>query len=157
MAGLLSWLLAGCDQKRVEKLEEGVSTEADVRTQFGEPAATYNEADGGKTLEYPRQPAGQTTYMIGIGADGRMSLLRQVMKPSEFSKITPGLDKAQVRRLIGRPAKTQVYELKREEEWTWRWLDGQSPKVFGVTFDADGKVQSTVVADDPQAVSPGGH
>jgi len=52
-------LAAGCDRQRVEKLEEGVSTEADVRAQFGEPAAVYNDgSSGAKTLEYPRQPAG---------------------------------------------------------------------------------------------------
>lgn len=149
-------LLGACDRERVAKLEEGVSTEADVRAQFGEAAATYNEPDGGRTLEFPRQPEGQTNYMITIGADGKMSALRQVLKPAEFAKVTPGLDKAQVRRLLGRPAVTQRFELKREEQWDWRWLDGQTPKLFNVVFDADGKVTATSVMDDPRAVSPGG-
>lgn len=159
-AVLVMWaaaaLLAACDRERVARLEEGVSTEADVRAQFGEPAATYSESDGGRTLEFPRQPEGQTNYMITIGADGRMSALRQVLKPTEFAKVTPGLDKAQVRRLLGRPAASQRFDLKREEQWDWRWLDGQSPKLFNVTFDADGKVTATAVVDDPRAVSPGG-
>lgn len=150
-------MAAGCDQKRAEKLEEGVSTEADVRAQFGEPAASYDEgSSGARTLEYPRQPAGQTTYMISIGADGKMSALRQVLKPTEFAKVTPGLDKAQVRRLLGRPAAAQRYELKDEEQWDWRWLDGQSPKLFSVTFDADGRVTATAVVDDPKTTSVGG-
>ena len=29
--------LAGCDPQRIGELEEGVSTEADVRARFGEP------------------------------------------------------------------------------------------------------------------------
>jgi outer membrane protein assembly factor BamE (lipoprotein component of BamABCDE complex) len=153
--------LAGCDSKRAEKLEEGVSTEADVRAQFGEPVAVYTDASdgyggGAKTLEYPRQPEGQTTYMISIGADGKMSALRQVLKPSEFAKVTPGLDKAQVRRLLGRPAATQRFELKNEEQWDWRWLDGQASKLFSVTFDPDGRVATTAIVDDPRVVSPGG-
>lgn len=148
---------AGCDQKRVEKLEEGVSTEADVRAQFGEPAAVYNESEGGaKTLEYPRQPEGQTSYMIAIGSDGKMSALRQVLKPSEFAKITPGLDKSQVRRLVGRPAATRVFESKNEEQWDWRWLDGQASKLFSVTFDGDGRVTATAVTDDARTTNPGG-
>jgi hypothetical protein len=152
-----SLLLAGCDERRAAKLEEGVSTEADVRAQFGEPAAVYADDTGdAKTLEYPRQPEGQTTYMIGIGADGKMASLRQVLKPSEFAKVTPGLDQAQVRRLLGRPAAKQRFELKNEEQWDWRWLDGQSAKLFSVTFDADRRVTATAVADDPRAVSPGG-
>ncbi len=38
VSALLALLaLAGCDQRRIEKLEEGVSTEADVRARFGQP------------------------------------------------------------------------------------------------------------------------
>jgi outer membrane protein assembly factor BamE (lipoprotein component of BamABCDE complex) len=152
MASLLGSLLAlvGCDQDRIAKLEEGVATEADVRKQFGEPQATYNEANGGKTLEFTRQPEGQTAYMITIGADGKMSALRQVLKPAEFAKVQPGMDKAEVRRLLGRPAKTAKYDLKPDEEhWDWRWLDGQMSKVFTVTFNRDGKVMSSAVRDEP--------
>lgn len=158
--GLIAVVLAaaallGCDQKRIEKLEEGVSTEADVRRQFGEPAAVYDEVGGARTFEYARQPEGQTNYMITIGADGKMSALRQVLKTTEFAKVTPGLDKAQVRRLLGRPAVTQRYDLKREEVWDWRWHDGVQPKMFVVAFDNDGRVTGTSVIDDPKAVMPG--
>jgi hypothetical protein len=55
-----------------------------------------------------------------------------------------------VRRLIGPPAKTQRFDLKPDEEnWDWRWMDNQQPKVFTVTFDKDGKVMTTAVVDDP--------
>ncbi|MBC7715692.1 MAG: outer membrane protein assembly factor BamE, partial [Pseudorhodobacter sp.] len=30
--------LVGCDMKKIEALEEGVATEAEVRAQWGEPA-----------------------------------------------------------------------------------------------------------------------
>jgi outer membrane protein assembly factor BamE (lipoprotein component of BamABCDE complex) len=152
MASLLGSLLAlvGCDQQKIAKLEEGVATEADVRKQFGEPQATYNEADGGKTFEFTRQPEGQTAYMITIGTDGKMSALRQVLKPAEFAKILPGMDKAEVRRMLGKPAKTAKYDLKPDEEhWDWRWLDGQISKVFTVTFNRDGKVMASAVSDEP--------
>jgi outer membrane protein assembly factor BamE (lipoprotein component of BamABCDE complex) len=152
MASLFGSLLAllGCDQQKIAKLEEGVATEADVRKQFGEPHATYNEADGGKTFEFSRQPEGQVAYMITIGADGKMSALRQVLKTSEFAKIRPGMDKGEVRRVLGKPAKTAKFDLKPDEEhWDWRWLDGQVPKIFSVTFDRDGKVMASASADDP--------
>jgi hypothetical protein len=154
---MASWLasvlaLVGCDQQKIAKLEEGVATEADVKKQFGEPQATYNEADGSKTFEYSRQPEGQVAWMITIGADGKMSALRQVLKPAEFAKVTPGIDKTQVRRLLGKPGKTAKFDLKPDEEhWDWRWLDGQVPKLFSVIFDKDGKVMSTAVADDTRA------
>jgi outer membrane protein assembly factor BamE (lipoprotein component of BamABCDE complex) len=143
MASLIGSLLAliGCDLQRIEKLEEGVATEADVRKQFGEPHATYTEADGAKTFEYSRQPEGQVAYMITIGTDGK------------FAKVQPGMDKAAVRRLLGKPAATAKYDLKPDEEhWDWRWLDGQISKLYTVTFSREGKVLSTAIADDPGKV-----
>jgi outer membrane protein assembly factor BamE (lipoprotein component of BamABCDE complex) len=153
MASLFASLLAllGCDPQKIAKLEEGVATEADVRKQFGEPHATYSEADGSKTFEYSRQPEGQVAWMITIGNDGKMSALRQVLKPVEFAKIKPGMDKVEVRRVLGKPAKTARFDLKPDEEhWDWRWLDGQVPKVFSVTFNRDGKVMASAVSDDPR-------
>ena len=142
-------VLAGCDQQRIAKLEEGVATEADVRREFGEPQAVFNQPDGSRTFEYARQPEGQTNYFITLGADGRMSALRQVLKPAEFAKVTPGLDKSDVRKLLGRPAKTQRFDLKPDEEhWEWRWLDGQQSKLFNVVFDRDGRVLSSASSDD---------
>ena len=61
-----------------------------------------------------------------------------------------------MRRLLGRPSSTQRFELKHEEQWDWRWLDGQAAKLFSVTFDPDGRVTTTAVVDDPRVVSPGG-
>jgi outer membrane protein assembly factor BamE (lipoprotein component of BamABCDE complex) len=153
MASLFASLLAllGCDPQKIAKLEEGVATEADVRKQFGEPHATYSEADGSKTFEYSRQPEGQVAYMITIGNDGKMSALRQVLKAVEFAKIKPGMGKVEVRRMLGKPAKTARFDLKPDEEhWDWRWLDGQVPKVFSVTFNRDGKVMASAVSDDPR-------
>ena len=141
--GVCLLLLAGCDPQRISELEEGVATEADVRARFGEPAAVYTDDSGARTFEYPRQPAGQINYMITIGVDGKMSALRQVLKPANFAKVVPGLDKAQVRRLLGKPAKTQSYSLKHEEVWDWRFADAQESRVFSVIFDNDGRVLST--------------
>ena len=148
------FVLAACDQQRIAKLEEGVATEADVRREFGEPKAVFNEADGSRTFEYPRQPEGQTNYFITIGADGKMSALRQVLKPSEFAKVKPGMDKTEVRKLLGQPAKTQRFDLKPDEEhWDWRWLEAQQAKLFSVTFDRDGKVVTSASTDDMKDVN----
>jgi outer membrane protein assembly factor BamE (lipoprotein component of BamABCDE complex) len=155
-ASLLAFLIGGCDRQKIAELEEGVATEADVRQRFGEPAAVYPEPDGGRTFEYPRQPEGQTNYMITIGSDGRMSALRQVLKPADFAKVAAGLDKREVRRLLGRPAATQLFGLKRQEVWDWRYADGQEARLFSVTFDADGRVVSTASTLDLRGVVPGG-
>ncbi|MDP3822733.1 MAG: outer membrane protein assembly factor BamE [Burkholderiales bacterium] len=149
-------LLAGCDPQRISELEEGVATEADVRARFGEPAAVYTEDNGARTFDYPRQPAGQVNYMITIGTDGKMSALRQVLKPANFAKVLPGLDKAAVRRLLGKPAQVQRYALKQEEVWDWRFADGQENKVFSATFDVNGNVVASATTLDPRDVGQAG-
>lgn len=136
-------VLAGCDVQKIAELEVGVTTEADVRAKWGEPAAVYTEEDGSRVLEYPRQPAGQVNFMLAIGKDGKLTAMRQVLKPANFAKVEPGWDKAQVRRLLGRAAKTQTYALKQEEVWDWRFADGSESKLFSISFDMNGRVVST--------------
>lgn len=154
-AAAVAGLLAGCDAERIAKLEEGVATEADVRKQFGEPAAVFDEPDGSRTFDYPRQPEGAVNYMITIGPDGRMTALRQVLTARNLERVQPGMSADEVRRLLGRPAKQQTYALKQQTEWDWRWQDGGQAKAFTVVFDAGMKVLRTGIGDDPRITSPG--
>lgn len=142
--------LVGCDARRLERLQVGISTEADVRREFGEPAAVLPEADGARTFEYPRQPEGQENWFLTIGPDGKLRQVRQALTPATFALVAAGMDQAQVRRLLGRPAATKVYELKREQVWDWRYADGGQARMFSVTFDADGRVLATASRDDPR-------
>ena len=142
--------LVGCDVQRIAELEVGVTTESEVLARWGEPAAVYAEADGSKALEYPRQPAGQINFMVVIGRDGKVAALRQVLTPANFANVETGWDRAQVRRLLGLPAKTQRYELRREEVWDWRFSDDAENKLFSVTFDIDGRVTATATTIDPK-------
>lgn len=151
--GVLS--LVGCDQQRINELEEGLSTEADVRAKFGEPETVWPEADGSRTFEYPRQPMGSRNYMITIGTDGRMSALRQVVAPHVFEQIQPGMTQEQVRRKLGRPAKRMTYALKQETDWDWNWIDPPSQDMeFTVTFGPDGLVRRS---GSRQKLSQGDH
>ena len=152
----LAMTLAGCDPQRVEKLEEGVSTEIDVRRQFGDPATVTAEADGTRTLDYPRQPEGWTNYVVRISADGKMSSLRQLLNNDNFARVKPGQTQQDVRNILGRPAATVPYALKQQEVWDWRCKpSGQESKLFSVTFDSSGRVVSTALADDPRETSTG--
>ena len=148
--------LLGCDPQRVEKLEEGVATEVDVRKQFGDPVTVTVEPDGTRTMDYPRQPEGWTNYVIKIGPDGKMNSLRQLLNPDNFAKVRPGLTQQEVRNILGRPAKTVPYALKKEEVWDWRFKqNGQESKLFSVTFDAGGQVLATAVGDDTRETMSG--
>jgi hypothetical protein len=152
--GLLSVLmgLLGCDQQRISELEEGVSSEADVRARFGAPEKIWDGADGARIFEYDRQPAGHKNYMITIGADGKMSALRQVLTPENFVKVQPGMMVQDVRRMLGKPAKITPYPLRTEVDYDWRYMHPPNTSMlFTVTFNAQDQVLRTACAADPQA------
>ena len=148
----LAGLLAACDPQNISELEEGVSTEADVRERFGVPEAVWEGEDGAQIYEYNRQPAGHTNYMITIGPDGKMTALRQVLNPRTFAQVQPGMMMEDVRRMLGKPMKITQYALKRETHYDWRYFEnpgvGES-QVFTVVFDADLKVVRTMSVRDP--------
>ena len=155
---LMSMALAACDQMAIGELQEGVSTEADVKTRFGEPEAVWYGDGGLRIFEYNRQPAGHQNYMISIGPDGKMTALRQVLTPRNFAQIQPGMPMETVRRKLGRPMKVTPYDLKAEVHHDWRYRDGPNTsdaKVFTVVFDRDYKVLRTESARDP-ALDNGG-
>jgi outer membrane protein assembly factor BamE (lipoprotein component of BamABCDE complex) len=158
VVALLSSLLAlfGCDADRIAKLEEGVSTEAEVRRAFGAPATVTVQPDGSRLLEYPRQPEGWTNYEIRIGADGVMTSLRQLLNEDNLARVQPGQTQAEVRACLGRPARVQRYDLRNEEVWDWRVRPaGQTSKLFSVSFDAGGRVTATSVSEDPRDTAGG--
>ena len=148
----MALLLAACDQQRIDNLEEGVATEADVRAKFGEPEKIWDAPGGARTFEYSRQPAGHRNYMITIGTDGKMSALRQVLTPENFAKVQPGMMMEDVRKMLGKPMKITPYELKREVAYDWRWLDAPNKSmVFTVYFNSDYRVLRTGSMPDPEA------
>jgi hypothetical protein len=150
LAALLA--LAGCDTQRISELEEGVATEADVRAKFGAPENVWDAPGGARIFEYNRQPAGQRNYMITLGADGRMTALRQVLTPVNFAKVLPGMPMEEVRRMLGKPAKITPFELKREVHYDWRYLDApNTAMVFTVIFNTDYRVLRTQAVPDPDA------
>ena len=147
--------LAGCDNQRIAELEEGVATEADVRTKFGQPENIWDAPDGGRIFEYNRQPQGQKNYMITIGRDGKMSALRQVLTPENFARVQPGMMMEDLRKLLGKPAKVTPYALKRETEWEWRWVQPpSSPMVFTATLNDDQRIVRSGSSPDRGTEAP---
>lgn len=150
---LLCAALAGCDQRAISELEEGVSTEADVREKFGPPEAVWDGPDGAQIYEYNRQPEGFQNWQITIGPDGKMAALRQVLNERTFAQIQPGMPMEDVRRLLGKPMKITPYTLKQEIHYDWRWRNGPNEsdsQVFTVVFNPDLKVVSTMSVRDSE-------
>ncbi|OQA32492.1 MAG: SmpA / OmlA family protein [Betaproteobacteria bacterium ADurb.Bin341] len=137
-------LLPACDAIVFEELKPGISTALEVRDRMGTPTMEWQETDGSIVWEYPRMPNGVVNYMVVIGPDKILREIRQVLTEENFARILPGLDKAEVRRLLGKPAEDVFFELKRETVWSWKVSDdGQRQSFFNVHFNGEGKVART--------------
>lgn len=150
-----SVLLFACDQQGrpieeagLNKLGKGVSSEADVRMLMGQPDTVWEEADGSRTLEYPKGPEGARTWMFSIDRFGKLQDYRQVLTKENFARIQPGMTRDDVRRLLGKPGGMVQFKRKNEEVWDWRFLDGVDVKMFNVHFDiGSGKVTQTSIME----------
>jgi len=138
---LIATLLPACDAVIFQELKPGVSTDFEVRDQMGAPTMEWQEADGSVVWEYPRMPNGVVNYMVLIGPDKILREIRQVLTEENFARVVPGMSKSEVRRLLGKPAEENFFQLKKE--WVWRWKikhEGNIQTFFDVHFDEAGRV-----------------
>lgn len=159
LALAVAGLGVGCDVQNIRELEEGVSTEADVRQRFGEPEAVWDGEGGVRIFEYNRQPAGHQNYMISIGPDGKVTALRQVLNTANFARIQPGMPMEDVRRRLGKPKAVTQWPAKGEVHYDWRFHDGPNTadsKIFTVVFNPDLRVLRTETVVDPELVYQSG-
>lgn len=133
----------------LKDLTPGVTTEAQVRNQMGEPETARTFTDGSRRLEYPRGPAGTDTFFVNIDASGHFASVAQVLTAENFLKVRPGMTQDEVRRLLGKPTSIAEYPLKQERVWSWHWLeDGVShDAMFNAHFGPDGIVTTTSRSD----------
>lgn len=148
----LSFALAGCDRVALEQLEPGVSTEADVLRWMGPPSRVWQEGEGVRQLAYTRQPEGLENYMIRLDADGTMQAIEQVLTPTHFEQVQPGMAPEQLLHLLGEPAQKVPYALKNQTVWTWRYLvSPNASRGFYVTLDSSGRVVHSGTGPDPRS------
>lgn len=138
--------LPACDYFNARELKPGVSTALEVRDRYGPPQMEWHNDDGSVTWEYSRQPQGAECYMITIGPDQILRRLDQVLNEATFARVQPGMSGDEVRRLLGKPAASQFFQLKQETVWEWLIDRGSSvtePTYFTVSFNTDGRVTGT--------------
>src|SRR5580698_10326051 len=137
------------DELLLKDLTPGVTTEAQIRDQMGEPDTARTFTDGSKRLEYPRGPAGTTTYFVDIDANGRFVSVTQVLTAANIAKIRPGMTQDEVRRILGKPTTIAFYRLKQETVWSWHWEEGGVTRdaMFNAHFGPDGIVSTTSRSD----------
>lgn len=112
--------LSACDAINVQELKPGVSTATEVKARLGMPTQEFPNADGSTTLEFSRQPSGLECYMVTIGTNQIMTKIEQVLTEANLAKVAVGMDREQVRRMLGAPATKTLYKNSNEEVWDWR-------------------------------------
>lgn len=138
-------MMAGCSVIAISRLEPGRSTEADVRAALGEPARTFQDAEGRRQLVYPQGPAGTQTYFATVTGDGRLVRFEDVLTEENLRRLSVGSTTAdQVERLLGPPWRKATFERQRQIAWDYVIRDSWSYTVdFSVMFDERGIVAST--------------
>jgi hypothetical protein len=98
----------------------GMSASA-VMAQYGQPVQTWPDLDGkgGKTLEYSQQPMGQSTFMIHIDPQGRVTSVEDTLLPTARFRVQPGWTPDQVSRLLGRERSRMFFKNSGEDVWDW--------------------------------------
>ena len=152
---LAAALMSACDRQGrpveefgLDKLAKGVSSEGDVRNVMGQPETVWEEEDGTRMLQYPKGPEGVRTWEFTIDKSGKLKDYRQLLTPETFSRVTQGMSRDEVRRMLGKPRSIAQFKLKNEEVWDWRYQDVTVPRLFNVHFDmTSGKVTRTSSSD----------
>ena len=144
LSGLMAALLPACDGVNLGKLKPGITTAQQVREIMGPPTMQWADDDGTQTWEYPRTPEGIVNYMIVIDASQILREVRQVLCDENFARVSAGMTRDEVRRLLGQPAHEQFFALSKETVWDWKTTAvANTPAYFNVHFGADGRVVRT--------------
>lgn len=140
--------LGACASYNGRGLKTGVAGQDEVLRLMGQPAMRWQNEDRSTQLVYPRGPMGFNTYMVYIGADGKLMKIENVLDRKFFSRIRPGMTKDQVLHILGpsNPGWTAYFKARDELVWEWRYCDDwAAPARFDVLFDdSKGTVRSTM-------------
>ncbi|HEX7638599.1 MAG TPA: hypothetical protein VF457_09395 [Burkholderiaceae bacterium] len=131
-------LLAGCAVRPYapDAVHPGDSRAA-VEAAMGPPTAVYTMPDGHLRLEYNHMPSGLQTYMIDLGADGRVVKWEQVLDEAHFTEIAAGMTEADVLQRLGPPTERGSFSRPAPAlTWTYRYQSTLHCVVFQVVFDA---------------------
>ena len=141
-------ILCACASYDGRGLKPGAAGLDDVLRVMGQPAMRWRNEDKSTQLVYPRGPMGFHTYMVNIGADGKLMKIENVLDRKFFSRIKPGMTKDQVLHILGpsNPDWTEYFKARDELVWEWRYCDDWATAArFDVLFDnSKGTVRSTM-------------
>ena len=135
----LCLLLAGCVAPG--GLVPQQSTNVDVRAALGNPTDVRFDRNGDELWEYTGGAEGHGSYLVRIGADGKVKEVMQIVTQERLLGVVPGkTTKQEVRELLGRPAEERMTGVG--ETWSWRYVaDGGLRGHLFVSFNPDSTVR----------------
>jgi hypothetical protein len=116
-------------------------SQQEVLAHYGKPSGELPYGTGTR-LQYSRQPLGQSAVMVDLDAAGKVLRVREVLNPSEFSKIEVGKwTRTDVEREFGPPARIDGVASWSGPIMNYRWLDVDQDMFFWVYLDSANVVQ----------------
>ncbi len=138
-------LLAGFTAVDAATVAVGADEPAVVKA-MGQPKARHSLPAGATRLVYPRGPAGQGTTMVDLGADGRVTSVRQVLGEKQFAALPIGMAEEELLREIGPPSERQ--QARGTTTWSYRYPTSLC-RWYQITIGADHRMQGGSYAVDP--------
>lgn len=112
-------MLGACTSLRLPAIAPGQDTEASVRTKLGQPSAQWRDAGGAYTWEYSGQPYSNWNYLISFDAQGKVTRNLQALSDENIARLSLGMSREEVARLLGTPRTKEWGGFKYEHIWTW--------------------------------------
>lgn len=138
-------LLVAC---AVPQWEKPGASRAEVLAHLGQPTSVHALAQG-ERLQYSQQPAGTQVYNLDFDAVGRLVRVDQVLQPLFIGQIVPDAwTRADVLRLLGRPALVERVALFDGDIWTYRFQEAGIYRRLHVHFDPGGVVRKILSTDE---------
>lgn len=140
---LTASLLVACASYSGRGLKPGESRLEDVVRIMGNPTMQWQDPDGSQQLSYPR---GIHSFRVDIGPDGKLQKIENIMRTKTFKRISAGMSKSEVLRILGPSdtSETAYYKARDELVWEWRYCDEWNELArFEVLFDGSKEVVRT--------------
>lgn len=121
---------------------------ADIAASRGKPHRIWPETGGAASWEYPLGPRGSYTYMVRVGADGRITGVDQVLAWPFFDRLQQGMKTDEVEHVLGRPYSRTHMLLLNEDVLAWRWVETVWARCFYAYMSPAGALLRTGVRDE---------
>lgn len=121
---------------------------AEVRSALGPPTGEYPGPNGTRRLEYAKGPYGLHTFMVDIGADGKMLKWEQVLDRAHFDTVRVGMSSEELFYRLGRPAEISTLPYQNRRLLSYRY-DAIFCEWFQVSLNPRGEVVDVGYGPDP--------